>query len=56
MIPHVIFVVLSGSAEVTVNLEKANLHEGQCLITKPAILSMKTEKGARIMGIQVFRS
>lgn len=55
MEPYVIFVVLSGTAEVFVNQEKAELQEGQCLITEPATLSMKTDTGVRIMGIQVFK-
>lgn len=53
MASYVIFYVIEGSTEVTVNNEKALLTEGQCLITDPATLAMKTEEGVRIMGIQV---
>ena len=55
MEPSVVFVVLAGSAEITVNQQKAILQEGQCLITEPATLSMKTSKGVKIMGIQIFK-
>lgn len=55
MIPHVIFMVIEGSAEITVNGEKVMLKEGQCLITEPATLSMKTDTGVRIMGTQIFK-
>ena len=56
MASHVIFYVLEGKAEVKVNLEKATIKAGQCLITEPATLSMKTEKGVRMMGIQIVKS
>lgn len=55
MIPHVIFTVIKGSAEIQVNDEKVTLKEGQCLITEPATLSMKTDTGVRIMGTQIFK-
>lgn len=51
----VIFYVVSGAAEVSVNEETANLETGQCLITEPAMLSMKTNDGVKIMGIQIGR-
>jgi len=53
MASHVIFYVLDGEVRVTVNSETAVLKESQCLITEPAIISMKTETGVRLMGIQV---
>lgn len=53
MASYVIFYLIEGSAEITVNNEKVLLTEGQCLITDPATLAMKTEEGVRIMGIQV---
>ena len=55
MASHVIFYVLEGQAEVTVGSEKASLKEKNCLITEPATLSMRTEKGVRLLGIQVTR-
>jgi len=56
MSSYVIFYVVEGSAEITVNQEKVNLKEGQCLITEPATLSIKTDNGVKIMGIQVMKS
>lgn len=49
----VIFYVVSGAAEVSVNEETADLEAGQCLITEQATLSMKTNEGVKIMGIQI---
>jgi quercetin dioxygenase-like cupin family protein len=48
MASHVLFYVIQGEAGVQVNRESAILKEGQCLITEPATLSMKTENGVRI--------
>ncbi|MCK4663864.1 MAG: hypothetical protein KAT68_13430 [Bacteroidales bacterium] len=56
MVSYVIFYVLEGAAEVKVNQQKANIKEGQCLITDPATLSMRTKNGVKIMGIQVVKS
>ncbi len=56
MTSYVIFYVIEGAAEVNVNQEKANIKEGQCLITNPATLSMRTNDGVKIMGIQVVKS
>lgn len=49
----VIFYVIAGSVEITVDQEKATLNEGQCLITEPAIISMSSKDGAKLMGIQI---
>ena len=56
MASHVIFYVLGGEARVTVNSKTVELKEKQCLITEPATLSMTTEKGVRLMGIQVLKT
>ena len=56
MASYVIFYVIEGAAEVNVNQEKANIKEGQCLITEPATLSLRTNDGVKIMGIQVVKS
>lgn len=50
---YVIFQVIHGAADVTVNGEIASLQKGQCLITEPATLSMKTKDGVKMMGIQI---
>ena len=55
MASYVIFYVIEGAAEVRVNQEIINIKEGQCLITEPATLSMRTNDGAKIMGIQVVK-
>ncbi len=52
----VIFYVVSGAVEVSVNEETADLETGQCLITEPATLSMKTADGVKIMGIQIEKA
>ena len=56
MASHVIFYVLDGEVKVTVNSETVGLKEKQCLVTEPATLSMTTEKGVRLMGVQIARS
>ena len=56
MASHVIFYVLDGEVKVTVNSETAVLNEKHCLITEPATISMITESGARLMGIQIVKA
>ena len=56
MLSYVIFYVIKGTAEAKVNQEKIILKEGQCLITEPATLSMKTQEGVKIMGIQIMKT
>ncbi|MBC8472049.1 MAG: hypothetical protein H8D56_21535 [Planctomycetes bacterium] len=56
MAEHVIFYVLDGEARLSVNSEAVVLKEKQCLFTEPATISMKTENGARLMGIQVVKT
>lgn len=53
MASYVIFYVLNGSAKVTVKSETTDLKEKQCLISEPATISMKTESGVKLMGIQI---
>jgi len=55
MLSYVIFYVIKGTAEANVNQEKIILKEGQCLITEPATLSMKTQEGVKMMGIQIMK-
>ncbi len=56
MASYVIFYVLSGSAEVSVNQKKTPIKEGQCLISDPSTISMMSDKGAKILGIQVVKN
>ena len=55
MASYVIFYVIEGAAEVRVDQEKVYIIEGQCLITEPATLSVRTNDGVKIMGIQVVK-
>ena len=49
----VIFYVIEGSAEVNVNDENQTISQGQCMITEPAVLSLKTKNGVLITGVQI---
>lgn len=53
---YVMFYVLDGEGVVTVNEETKNIKSGQCMITEPAELSLKTEKGMKLMGIQISKT
>lgn len=53
MASNVVFAVISGKVTVQVNGEEAVLEEGWCLIAEPAVLSMRSDGGARVLGIQV---
>lgn len=50
---YVIFYVISGTVTVFVNGEAHQLEKGKCLITEPAVLSMKTNAGVKVMGVQI---
>ena len=56
MASHVIFYVLNGEVRVMVNSETVEIKEKQCLITEPATISMKTESGTMLMGIQIVKA
>jgi len=51
---HVIFFVVKGEAQVTVDRNTSIIKEGNILVAPPATLSMKTKKGIKIVGIQVM--
>ena len=53
MASYVIFVVVKGEAELTVNEETKTIKEGEVMITEPARFSLSSEKGVRIMGTQI---
>jgi quercetin dioxygenase-like cupin family protein len=55
MASNVVFYVVKGSVEVSVDDVKNLLREGECLVTEPATFSMKTEEGATILGIQISK-
>ena len=49
----VMFYVISGEVEVTVDGEVRHLGVGHCLIGEPGRYSMQTSVGARILGVQI---
>ena len=53
MASYVIFYVIEGEAIVTVNSHKSVINTGKCIITDPAVISLKSDVGARIVGIQI---
>ena len=55
MASHVIFYVVKGQVTITCNGEKYSLSEHQTFISEPACLSMHSENGTRLMGIQIHK-
>lgn len=53
MSSYVIFYVLNGEAIITINSNKSVISSGKCIIAEPALISLKSDTGARIVGIQV---
>jgi len=53
---YVIFFLIKGEAEISVNNELFVLSEGNCLVSEPAMLSMKAIKTSRLVGIQINKS
>ena len=49
----VMFYVVKGEVTLRKNDESSVLHENQVFITEPALLSMESKSGARLMGIQI---
>lgn len=56
MASYVIFLVLQGEAIVTVDSKDSVIDAGKCLISEPAVLSLKTKNGVKIMGIQINKN
>lgn len=54
MTSHVLFYVMEGKALVKVNQQSQLLSAGQLLITEPAELTMQTDEGVKILGIQIL--
>jgi quercetin dioxygenase-like cupin family protein len=50
---YVIFYVVQGEVILRKNDESSLLKENQMFITEPALLSMETNIGARLIGIQI---
>ncbi|VAX18438.1 hypothetical protein MNBD_IGNAVI01-2640 [hydrothermal vent metagenome] len=53
MITHVVFVVMQGQVDITVNGKEYKLSEKQSLVSEPGIFSMRTLQGTKLMGIQI---
>ena len=49
----VLFSVVSGQAEITVDGVTTPLGEGMCLIGEPGRYSMRTVTGVRLLGVQL---
>jgi quercetin dioxygenase-like cupin family protein len=53
---YVVFYVIAGKAEIIVNNKKEEIRQGQCMITEPATLSLKTmDCGVKIIGLQIAK-
>lgn len=50
---YVVFFLVKGKVEITVNKEKTLLTEGQFLVSEPAIFLMKAIENSRLIGIQI---
>jgi quercetin dioxygenase-like cupin family protein len=49
----VMFYVVKGEVLIRKNDESATLKENQVFITEPALVSMESLEGARLMGVQI---
>ena len=50
---YVMFYVVKGEVQLRKNEESSMLKENQVFITEPALLSMSSETGARLLGVQI---
>lgn len=50
---YVMFYVVCGEVLLTKNDESSALREGQVFISEPALISMASVSGARLMGVQI---
>ena len=53
MASHVVFMCAAGEALVTVDGEETSLTPAKGLVTAPAMVSMRSETGAKLLGIQI---
>ena len=53
---HVVFVVMQGQVDITVNGEVHQLSEKQSLTSEPGVFSMHSQKGAKLIGIQIKKT
>ena len=52
----VLFYVVQGEVTLKRNDETAALHENQVFISEPAVVSLETVHGARLMGVRISQS
>ncbi len=50
---YVMFYVVKGEVTLTRNDETATLHENQVFISDPAVVSLETVHGVRLMGVRI---
>ena len=50
---YVLFYVVQGEVLLHKNDESSPLREGQVFISEPAMISMESQAGARLMGVQI---
>lgn len=50
---HVVFLLVSGEVEITVDNEKALMKQDELLVSEPAKFSMRALKASRLIGIQI---
>ena len=50
---YVLFCVVQGEVLLHKNDESSPLREGQVFISEPAMISMESQAGARLMGVQI---
>jgi len=56
MTTNVLFCVLQGGGVITVNESSNQVKSHSLVITPPATISMKSEKGMKLLGIQIVGS
>lgn len=53
MASYVVFMCVEGEALVTINGEEVSLIPGRGLVTEPTTVSMRSDVGAKLLGIQI---
>ncbi|HDR88202.1 MAG TPA: hypothetical protein ENN63_01055 [Bacteroidetes bacterium] len=53
MVTYVVFTVMQGEVIIMADGVPHHLSEKQSLVSEPAVFSMKSSKGAKLMGIQI---
>jgi hypothetical protein len=55
MAMNVIFCILQGKGLITVNDQSNQVKPHSLIITSPATISMKSDEGMKLLGIQITR-